>query len=131
MRRTILAAVAAAVVLSGCAVATPEDLAKADYGPYPTNYEAVVRSYMNRTLKDPESARYEFLNSPKQSWNGIGGLKFGYSVCVNINAKNSYGGYVGTRMSYFMIKDGRVIDSSHGDGKYGDAMVEGRCKHFI
>ena len=58
-------------------------------------------------------------------------VKFGYVVCAYINAKNSYGGYVGNRMSYFMIKNDRVIDASHGDGDYGEAMVRGRCKHFI
>ncbi|MEA3192696.1 MAG: hypothetical protein QOD26_1029 [Betaproteobacteria bacterium] len=86
---------------------------------------------MRAILRDPESARYEFLNRPKTGWNGIGGLKFGHVVCARINGKNAYGGYVGYRISYFMIKNGRVIDAVHGDGSYGDSMVQGRCSHFI
>lgn len=59
------------------------------------------------------------------------GKKFGYAVCANINARNSFGGYVGNRMSYFLIRDGRVIDESHGDGNYGEAIVQGRCDPFV
>ena len=119
-------------LVSGCATPpTQEELASADYGQYPSDYEQIIKGYMQATLKDPDSARYQFLNPPKTGWNGFGGKKFGYIVCAYINAKNSYGGYVGNRMSYFMIKNGRVIDASHGDGNYGEAMVQGMCKHFI
>ena len=119
-------------LVGGCATKpTLEELASADYGQYPSNYELIIKNYMQGTLKDPNSARYQFLNSPKSGWTNLGGKKFGYIVCVYINAKNSYGGYVGNRMSYFMIKNDRVIDASHGDGDYGEAMVQGRCKHFI
>lgn len=119
-------------IFCGCATPpTQEELSSADYGQYPADYENIIKGYMRTILKDPDSARYQFLNTPKTGWNGFGGKKFGYVVCAYINAKNSYGGYVGNRMSHFMIKNGRVIDASHGDGNYGDAMVQGMCEHFI
>jgi len=118
--------------LSGCAAPlTQEELASADYGKYPSDYENIIKSYMDIRLKDPDSARYQFLNTPQTGWNRLGGKKFGYIVCVYINAKNSFGGYVGNRINYFMINNGNVIDALHGDGNYGDAIVQGACKNFI
>ena len=129
--KSILAFLAIATSVVGCAAPTSQELAAADYGPYPDDHEQIIKNYMQSFLKDPESARYQFLNSPKSGWNSLGGKKYGYIVCVNVNAKNSYGGYVGNRMSYFMINNGRVIDASHGDGNYGDAIVQGKCNKFI
>lgn len=130
--RQVLACLALATMLVGCAIApSQQELASADYGSYPSDYEQVIKSFMQSVLKDPESARYQFLNAPKPGWNALGSKKYGFVVCANINAKNSYGGYVGNRMSYFMIKNGRVIDASHGDGSYGDALVQGMCTKFI
>ena len=103
--------------IGGCATPpTQQELAAADYGTYPDNFEQIIKNHMTSILKDPDSARFQFLNNPKKGWNGLGGKKFGYVSCVNINAKNSYGGYVGSRMSYFMIRNGKIIDFSHGDG---------------
>lgn len=120
--------IAAVVATSGCAMRpTQQEMASADYGPYPSDYERTVKNHMNGVLKDPESARYDFFERPKPGWNGLGGAKFGYIVCANINAKNSYGGYTGNRLSYFMIRNDRVIYDSHGDGGYGSAMTEGLC----
>lgn len=106
---------------------TQQEIESADYGPYPVEYEQIIKNYMQGILKDPSSATYQFLGSPRSGWNGMGGKKFGYMVCVNINAKNSFGGYTGNRMSYFMIHYGRVIYASHGDGRYGSSFVEGMC----
>ena len=124
MKKQIITILALTGLLVGCATPTQQEVAVADYGSYPTDFETIIKSHMQATLKDPESARYQFLNSPKSGWSSFGGVKYGYVVCAYINAKNSYGGYVGNRMSYFMIKNRRLIDASHGDGNY-------RCKHFI
>lgn len=130
--KRILAILAVCVLASGCVTPpTPREFAVADYGSYPSDYEQIVKSYMQFVLKDPESARFQFLNSPKTGWNGFGGNKFGYVVCAYINAKNSFGGYVGNRMSYFMIKNGRVIYASHSDESYNEPIVQNMCKPFI
>ena len=123
---------ALSLLTNGCAIRpTEKEIEIADYGSYPNEYEQIIRNHMETFLKDPESARYKFLNSPKPGWNGIGGNKFGYVVCANINAKNSFGGYVGNRMSYFMIRNDRMIYTSKGDDNFGEALAQGLCKHFI
>lgn len=115
-----------AILLAGCASKpTPQDLASADYGTYPSDYEEIVKKYMDMRLKDPDSARYEFINSPKTGWNSWGGRKYGYIVCALVNAKNSYGGYTGSQIYYFMIKNGRVIDSQE------KSMAQAFCKSAI
>lgn len=125
-------ALALSVALSGCAAPpTKQQLDSADYGRYPSDYQQTIRHYMQFVLKDPASANYTFLNEPRTGWNSFGGLKFGYVVCAYINAKNSFGGYTGNRMSYFMIYNDSIIDASHGDGNYGEAVVRGKCQAFI
>lgn len=130
MKRLLTLAVLA-LCLAGCSTPTADELRNADYGSYPYDYESIIRSHMRGVLKDPESARYEFLNSPKIGWNGFGEKQFGHVVCVNINAKNSYGGYVGNRLSYFMIRNGRVVRTLHSDGSAMDGLPMGACKAFI
>ena len=131
--RTLAHCLLITITLSGCAAApTKEELARANFGSYPTDCEQVIRGYMDGVLKDSESARYQFLNKPQTAWTTWGGKRqYGYAVCAYINAKNSFGGYVGNRLNYFMIHDGKVIAATHGDGEYGEAMAEGRCKPFI
>lgn len=118
--------------LAGCATApTPRELAEADYGTVPLNYEQTIRSYMAPLLKDPQSAQYDFLNIPRRWYTVMGGKKYGWAVCVNINSKNSFGGYVGNRMYFFMINNDQVISSILGDGTYPSAMASGMCKNLI
>jgi hypothetical protein len=132
MKQTLLAVLSVAVV-SGCATTPPpEVLATADYGAYPENYEAIIREFAGGQLKDPESAQYRFMNSPKKGYWGLGGAKYGYVVCARINAKNGFGGYAGSALSYFMIHDGRIIDASIGKaGEYGELMPTTKCKPYI
>lgn len=69
----------------------------------PKNWEAEAEAFLKRGLKDPGSAQFEGwkLVKPPVSWTletGVGEptLKFsGHQVCVRMNAKNSFGGYVG------------------------------------
>jgi len=120
------------LLLAGCATKpTLDELNSADYGAYPYGYKDTISSHMSRRLKDPESARYDYLNQPQKAWNGFGGAKYGYAVCVNVNAKNSFGGYTGGQMSYFLLRGSSVIDSSHGNSEYSAIFVKGLCKSFI
>lgn len=88
------------------APSVPFDLETADCGTTPADYEAAIRAYMQPLLKDPESARYRVLNSPKKIFNGIRCI---YQIDVFVNAKNSYGGYVGERLMIFYFRDGIII----------------------
>lgn len=94
--------------LVGCASKMPT---ATDYGTYPQQYKEITRDYLLSRLKDPESARFEYFTEPKKQWVSAGGSAFhlGYAVCVTYNAKNSYGGYVGSQTEAFLIRDDRVL----------------------
>lgn len=128
MRRTLLAA-ALITSLVGCATRpTADELANADYGRYPSDFQGTVKRHMQLRLKDPESARYEFRNPVVQAWSGYGGRNYGYASCVLVNAKNSFGGYTGFQKSYYMVRNDQVVVDLHGSpGPYGSVMVDGLC----
>lgn len=92
-------ALTAALVLSGCA-----GFAKlppgSDFGTLPRDSEWSVKNHFERSLKDPESARYRFGKFRRAYANkgliyGGGVAWHGYLQEVEVNGKNSYGGYVG------------------------------------
>ncbi len=100
--RGVVAASFLSVFLLGCAGgAMFEPLPpNTDFGTLQSNYEQVVKTQMEASLKDPESARYRF-GTPRKAhanWGLIDGGKVrwvGYLVPFEVNARNSYGGYVG------------------------------------
>lgn len=99
-------------MLSACAtMPTQEQIANADYGPFPGNYQEIIKSYMERLLFDPYSAVYSNWRGPAQGFSGGNFVQtaYGYRVCVDINAKNRMGGYVGTKRRYFLINSDRVV----------------------
>lgn len=117
------------VALAGCvAPPTQQELTRADYGPKPESYQVAIKSYMDRVLKDPESARYEFLHSPVKGFSGNPRV-FGWITCVDVNAKNSYGGYTGKQRHFFLLKRGSVLSTMSGDGNGGilDEIVAQAC----
>ncbi|MCL1080342.1 hypothetical protein D5R81_20185 [Parashewanella spongiae] len=91
------------------------DMKNADYGSYPSNYQELVKSYMQRRLKDPESAKYRFKGKPIKWYEPSQTLAttvFNYQLTVFINAKNSYGGYAGESEYRFSIKNGVITKCS-------------------
>jgi hypothetical protein len=93
--------------------------ATADYGAYPSNYETIVRAYLGKSLKDPESARYGEFTKPEkdQAIESVGQRRalYGYVTCVDVNAKNSYGGYTGAQRYWFLIRDDSVVRYGTGN----------------
>lgn len=63
-----------------------------------TGVEAQVQDQVRRALKDPESARFEYVTVTE-----VEGVRV---ACGLVNAKNSMGGYVGNRP--FMVKGDQV-----------------------
>lgn len=90
----------AVFVLQGCAGAFEPLPPNTSFGIPPSNVESSIRAHFEQTLKDPESARYK-IGEPQKAhanWGLIDGGKVrwvGYLVRVEVNAKNSYGGYTG------------------------------------
>jgi hypothetical protein len=75
----------------------------------PANYRGLVAAYLRKTLKDPYSVRDAEISGPTDIFVGLinGGTAPG--VCVRMNAKNSFGGYIGIETSAGVIRNGEVV----------------------
>jgi len=89
-------------------------LASADYG-NPIAQEGAQKlatEFLSNRLKDPLSAQYQWgvvykgwiRNAPIHG----AGLVFGYVLDVSVNAKNSFGGYVGFKQYRFVFYNGSI-----------------------
>lgn len=83
-----------------------------------------AKAYFENTLKDPDSATYSDL----VVFNNSAGGTNGYVVCGKINAKNSYGGYVGFRPFYFSDKSHSGDIQSKNNGLFND-LYEAVCRN--
>jgi hypothetical protein len=131
-----LLAVALSIFLSACATRpqpTREEIASADYGKFPDAYKDIIKKYMSKKLKDPESARYEFEQEPVKSHYGFSPATYGYAVCVDVNSKNSYGGYSGASTAYFFFRNGVVFDYAMSEtrGDFADGRVRDMCLRLL
>jgi hypothetical protein len=90
---------------------------------------------MAEQLKDPESARYSKFRPLAKDLKIVNAktrnATLGYSTCVDINAKNSYGGYTGAKRYWFLIRDGKVVDSLGPELPGYEPMLEGAMTQLI
>lgn len=92
--------------LAGCA--GPGQLATTGtehVGPYPENWEYLVRDYIKANFADPYSIRDAMAAPPYRN------SKLFYdtwTVCVRLNAKNQMGGYSGLTYYSFGIKNNAI-----------------------
>lgn len=88
------------IIASGCMNANPTAI-----GPYPETYKAAVKSYIEKQYYDPYSMRSVAISEPQQ-----GHLYFqqGWVVCLQANAKNRFGAYVGRRVTALLINNNTV-----------------------
>lgn len=122
--RTVASFVMVAMLASACApritVPTAAETAQADYGQYPTNYEAVVKESLYKSLIDPNSAMYDDWRVSKSYFYPRNSKlpTYAYLVCFQINAKNRMGGYTGWKSEGLFIRNGIAYDgfSSHAMG---------------
>lgn len=103
-------------IMTGCASGpTQQDIANADYGSAVSqdHAETRIKQYFNGTLKDPSSAQYQFSQVQKGYIIGSAAegkpLFAGYIISVNVNAKNSYGGYTGNQGYQFLFQNGALV----------------------
>ncbi len=102
-------------ILFACAGATPptsSELENADYGSYPANYKKILENKIKMALIDEDSAKFRYSGDPLKAWKPLtngNGYVYGWDVCVEVNAKNRMGGYVGYKPYYAFIKNGNVL----------------------
>lgn len=103
--------------LVGCAP-TSQQLLNANYGPRPTPSDlANIESTLGENLKDPYSAHWS-TSLPQRAWAEVLGaawkkkkFNYGWAVDFDVNAKNSFGGYVGEQYYTTMLLQGdQIVD---------------------
>lgn len=112
--------------LTGCVVPsamnfpikpTNIELETASYGERPNQHKKIIENYIKSTLIDPDSAKFTNYSTPKKDWlsdNNIGGKTYlGWLVCVDVNAKNRYGGYVGRKFYTFIFRGSKIVYSQN------------------
>ena len=116
----------ALLALAGCITpVTKEEMATADYGPAPLNYQDEIKSYLSIRLTDPKAAIVEFRAGPKQLYNRgtpVRGEQYGWGVCVWVNDKNKQGAYDGFYPMTFVMRNEKIL---HVNGGPDDANIIG------
>lgn len=116
------AALVVLTVLSGCAVIVPpapEQILSADYGSIPTDDQIKrgITGYLETKLKDPDSVLTKNISPPEKGFLTLTSIAqgsrytYGWIVYFEVNAKNSYGGYVGYKKYSVVFRDGKVINT--------------------
>ena len=84
-----------------------------DYGPFPENYEEIGHTALLAVLKDPESARWGRTSVPRREHAIVNQFRheaaYGYSFCVEVNAKNGFGGYTGMQTYWILVRNGELV----------------------
>ena len=96
---------------------TKEEMATADYGPAPVNYQDEIKSYLSLRLTDPKEAVVEFRNEPKQLYQrgtGIRGEQYGWGLCVWVNDKNKQGAFDGFYPMTFIMRNEKIVAVNGG-----------------
>jgi hypothetical protein len=96
---------------------TKEEMATADYGPAPVNYQDEIKSYLSLRLTDPKQAIVEFRNQPKQLYQRgtpVRGEQYGWGVCVWVNDKNKQGAYDGFYPMSFLLRNEKIVAVNGG-----------------
>jgi len=124
MRPTIYAALLclSGVILQGCVTASKEEVAGANFGPYPDNYQERVKTYESTQIRlRPETATYEFSARPRKGFYqaGLVGHKkrYGWIVPVKITVKNHFGFHVNDDFLVILFPDGTAEDCTEYFGE--------------
>lgn len=109
---------AISVVIAGCAAFTGNWQA-VDPGPKP-DYEttvALVEAAIRDSLRDPEAGQFKNWTPLFKTYHGLANVPV-WSICVEVNGKNAYGGYSGFAPWFAHLDaEGRPIQSPAGMGE--------------
>ena len=116
----------ALLALAACGTkVTKEEMATANYGPEPLNYQAEIRNYLSIRLTDPKAAIVEFRAGPQKLYNRgnvTRGEQYGWGVCVWVNDKNKSGAYDGFYPMTFILREEKIV---HVNGGPDDSNIIG------
>lgn len=132
--RLTLLVVAASLIACSTPQPTAADLALADYGPYPDKYQLKIANYLRSTLKDPDSAKLTEPLAPAKTYAGLSQPVYGWGTCIGVNAKNSFGGYTGSNMYFFLFRNGEISMVERADNRpnsFDTEYVHKLCKQLI
>ncbi|CNG79202.1 hypothetical protein [Yersinia frederiksenii] len=103
------------------------NLDTADVGVKPSNYKKLIEDAIRNELKDPDSAKFSEFTTPRKEVM-VNNRKFvyGYSSCVFVNAKNSYGGYTGKQLYWVFMRNNEVLRVKNTNGDFGNLIFVGR-----
>lgn len=129
------------LALAGCSTTPPVNSSgvratELDAGPPPTNAEAVIRPYLRSLLKDPGSAQIENVKGPAfltvKSSLLSGSEAYGWGVCFVVNAKNSFGAYVGFRTMTIIWRHGSIqkVFGDLGTNMFDQALATSACRQI-
>jgi hypothetical protein len=96
--------------------------------------QAAVEAYFGRELKDPYSAVWKFTPLKRSDGRLLGGIGLstmrpGWFMCGSVNAKNSFGGYVGEAwfIAHFDAATGTKVDQAYLKETREGGIVQGIC----
>jgi hypothetical protein len=93
--------------------------AQTDPAPDPVEGVAMAESAISAKLKDPYSAHFTWPYGFRYGTLRVGSYSVtGWIICGLVNAKNSYGGYVGNNSAVAIISHGSVVDAAVESGRY-------------
>lgn len=116
------------ITITGCSsterseVETPQvKVRKELFEPSPEQIDLAKNIVRNR-LKDPESATFSDIYGVKNE-----SLRAGFSICGKVNAKNSFGGYVGNK-SFAVTGNNAVLAPEGGNfSKFDMDLLKDLC----
>ena len=125
----LIAIALATVLLSACAaLPTQQEMAAADYGGPVTqpDAESAAKNFLSSRLKDPYSAVWQCQPVQKGYFRDSrisgGHLHYGWEMNCMVNAKNAFGGYVGSKSYMFLFRDGSLV-SALGEEDLGSGVT--------
>lgn len=141
MKWTLGGAFICAILLVGCAGTEPRNsrgdiVGIADAGAPPISADAVIQPYLQGTLKDPHSAQVVGVQGPAfiTVSGGLltGAEDYGWGICFKVNAKNSFGAYVGFRDMALLWRNGSVrkVFGDLGSNMFDQALAHATCEQI-
>lgn len=103
----------------------------------PAGWESRIDRYFEEALKDPYTAHKRIVRGPRYDHFhiGLGQDYTGWGVCYSVNARNSYGGYTGAQLYFFIVSAGgdiQPVDGSNLLSRYAKAVLKeniaGECE---